>query len=146
MAGKGPPPKPAGKAQGKRRKSTASTMTALPAKAPKLPRKSPTWRKATREWWASVWNSPMAENFLDADVPSLVRIAELIDRLDRLDPDDHALALKLTAEIRLAQSAFGLTPGDRLRLHWSIRPPMEPEPKKTKQRKKDDPRRLLGGD
>lgn len=148
MAGRGPHPKPAGKSQGRRKKATASTMTALPANAPKLPRRSPTWRKSTREWWAAVWSSPMAEHFLDADVPALVRIAELVDRLDRLGPDDDALALKLTGEIRLQEARFGLSPGDRLRLHWAVRPPADPAPKRRTRKYLDenDPRRLLAGD
>lgn len=56
----------------------------------------------------------MAHEFVRADAHALFRLAVLID-LFWSDP-----SVKLAAEIRLQQQAFGLTPLDRSRLEWSI--------------------------
>ena len=85
-------------------------------RAPRLPAKEgeTDWRPETRSWWYCVWHSPMAAEYLDADIPALHRLAALIDQF-WTEPK-----ATLAAEIRLQQQAFGLTPLDRRRLEWSI--------------------------
>ncbi len=56
----------------------------------------------------------MANEYLDADIPGLHRLAVLIDQF-WTDP-----STALAAEIRLEQQAFGLTPIDRRRLQWEV--------------------------
>lgn len=117
----GPPPKPAAQRQ---RRNAAPAVTRLSAagrqgKPPPLGTKKPAWRKATREWWKTVWSSPMAAAFLPADVPILRRLATMLDGYDRL-PDP-----KLLAEIRQLEDRFGLSPMARRKLQWEIVP--EPE-------------------
>ena len=83
---------------------------------PKLPaRRSDEvpWHPETKTFWKEVWASPMAAEYLDADVPGLVLLARLIDRFNYGDTD-------LAAEIRLQRQCFGLTPLDRRRLQWEI--------------------------
>jgi hypothetical protein len=77
---------PTPKAPGARRRRNAeqSKWRTLPragraGRAPALPVKRPAWLKRTREWWATIWASPMATAWEDADVDGLVRLAELKD-------------------------------------------------------------------
>lgn len=72
------------------------------------------WRKETVEWWADVWSSPMANEFVDADFHGLYRLAILVDEFMN-DPSS-----KNHAEVRIAQQAYGLTPYDRRRLEWTV--------------------------
>lgn len=72
------------------------------------------WNPMTLEWWADLWPSPMAEEYLDSDIHGLYRLALLIDNFWE-NPDS-----KTHAEVRLAQQAYGLTPLDRRRLEWSV--------------------------
>ncbi len=111
----GPPPKPA--AQRRRRNKTVKPRT-LPAKAgkqaPKLPGADDLLEE-TRQWWSTVWASPMAVVYLDADVPALARLAGLIDRTGRGESGS-----KLLSEIRSLEDRFGLSPLARRRLQWEV--------------------------
>lgn len=84
-------------------------------KAPPLPAARPAWLKSTREWWATVWASPMASVYLDADVPTLVRLARLLDADGRGMSDGP-----MRAEIRQLEDRFGLSPLARRRLQWEV--------------------------
>jgi len=68
----------------------------------------------TRAWWKAVWRSPMADEYLDADVHALYRLAVLVDMFWS-EPSKE-----LAAELRLEQQCFGLTPIDRRRLQWEV--------------------------
>lgn len=72
------------------------------------------WRLETRDWWESLWSSPMASEFHASDRHGLYRLAVLID-----DFWQHP-STQANAEIRLAQKDYGLTPLDRRRLEWTI--------------------------
>jgi hypothetical protein len=72
---------------------------------------------STREWWATVWSSPMAVVYLEADVPALARLAVLVDRLERGEGGGGA---RLLAEVRSLEDRFGLSPLARRRLQWEI--------------------------
>jgi hypothetical protein len=84
---------------------------------PALPAKKPAWLKSTRKWWATVWASPMAAMYIDADMGALVRLARLQDDLaaGRLPPSTHAMVTQL-------EDRFGLTPRSRQQLMWQIAP------------------------
>lgn len=120
-------------------------------KAPALPRRTLAdgsvheWHKLTRLWWRDVWRSPMAGEYLEADVHGLYRLAALIDLFWR-GPD-----AKLEQQIARDQQCFGLTPLDRRRLEWIVEKAEEaasrrqraiPERPRTEP-EVDDPRRLL---
>lgn len=86
------------------------------AKAPALPAKKPAWLKLTRDWWAAIWASPMANAWLPSDVPTLVRLARIIEAINR-DEDGSA---GLLAEARQLEDRFGLSPLSRRRLQWEV--------------------------
>lgn len=116
----GPMPKPANLRQ---RTNKASTRTELAVtggalvETPKLPRcpNGGRWHTQAKAWWASVWTSPMAVEFLEGDWPALFRLVVLVDVFWK-DPSD----LKVAGEIRLMEREFGLTPLSRRRLEWSV--------------------------
>jgi len=105
----------------RQRRNTVSTAATLPAEVeliemPPLPERERwrRWHALTVAWWASVWRSPMASEYLDADIHSLYILADLIDRYWRKPTP------ALAAEIRLQRQCFGLTPIDRRRLQWEV--------------------------
>ena len=122
-------PGPAPRGPGKTRRRNTEIWTPLPAEgrrepAPKLPERqvldrdgdlrSVPWQPSTLEWWTTVWASPMATQWSPADVPSLVRLAVLIDDcMVTADP-------RTGAEIRQLEDRFGLSPQARLKLRWVI--------------------------
>jgi hypothetical protein len=125
----GPPPKPPGLRQRRNRTSTAAV---LPAGGPGRPapelaaRDCPCedgaycantgvlpWHPLVLAWWADVWRSPMAAEYLDADVHGLYIVADLRDQYWRGKTE-------LAAEIRLQEQRFGLSSLDRRRLQWEI--------------------------
>lgn len=71
------------------------------------------WHPETLTFWREVWASPMAGEFIAADIPGLVIVARLVDKFNYGD-------VSLAAEIRLQRQCFGLTPLDRRRLQWEI--------------------------
>jgi hypothetical protein len=78
-------------------------------RAPSLPAERD-WDRRTRAWWHDLWHSPMAAEFMQADVHGLIRLAVLVDRY-WVKPSPSLLA-----EIRLSSEAYGLTPTGRRRL------------------------------
>lgn len=155
-----PLPKPPKLRQRRNRETTARELTAEKRRtyAPRLPDRGPgqEWDRRTVAWWKDVWHSPMAAEFLQADIHALYRLAELVEMFWR-EPDKA-----LAAEIRLEQQAFGLTPIDRRRLQWSIdeEDARRPQPRVAEaaedqehvrvdaramaEAQLEDPRRLLG--
>ena len=76
------------------------------------------WHPLTVRWWADVWGSPMAGEYLDADVHGLFRLALLVD--DYWNAGTPSARKELAEEIRLQGQAFGPTPLDRRRLEWTV--------------------------
>ena len=116
----GPPPKPASQ---RRRRNKAPAVVKLanrqPGKPPSLPKG---FSPAARKWWATVWASPMAVLWLEADVPSLVRLAALVELAD-----SGEMAPQVLAEIRQLEDRFGLSPLARRRLQWELEQGAEAE-------------------
>lgn len=145
----GPIPKAPGLRQRRNRVSTAATLPAESSLrvAPALPRRVDEdggrrrWNRLTLAWWKDIWRSPMASEFLQADVHGLYLLAELMDSFW------ESPSLATAAEIRQHRMAFGLTPIDRRRLQWEVervesrkRPDASEKPKMNRRR---DPRQLL---
>ena len=125
MAGRGPLPKPAAARARRNAVAGVRTLAAVPdeVKAPALP-KLPgrqTWPAEVRSWWTDVWASPMRAEFIDVDRHRLLDIAWLRRGLyfARVNAD-FKLEQSLLAEVRLQETAFGFTPGDRRRLQVTI--------------------------
>lgn len=138
----GPPPKHPRLRRRRNRSSTAATLTAAPARRVTLPDRRPDtgnrWHAQTLAWWESVWASPMVSEYLDSDVPGLVRLAVLIDEYWRKP------SASLAAEIRLQEARFGLAPLDRWRLQWGVRPAESPTPERPLRAERvPDPRHAL---
>lgn len=131
MAGRGPPPKPAhlrqrknktpGEAQLSSAESSAlNEVPELPGRSADSTGKTEPWHPMVVEWWSSVWRSPMASEYLDADKKGgLYLLADLHQA--RWDArDDPKLLKDIASEIRLQEVRFGLSPIDRSRLRWTI--------------------------
>ena len=119
----GPLPKPATR---RRRTNAAKGETNLRARttstAPVLPFEV---ASATASWWASIWASEMAGEWLPSDLYGLTLLARLVE--DYWTAPDANVRAKLATEIRLQGQCYGLTPIDRRRLQWSTERP-EPSP------------------
>lgn len=120
-----PLPKPP--SQRRRRNAGQPQWRQLPAdgrqgRAPGLPVKKPAWLKSTRDWWQTIWSSPMAVAWEPADVESLVRLARLKDEFDRGEAPTSVLAAMQQLEDR-----FGLSPKARRALQWEVAKAAEEE-------------------
>jgi hypothetical protein len=122
-----PDPKPPSR---RRRRNAVAGEGSLPAQgrvgpAPPLPKGIP-WLDWTREYWATIWASPVATRWLDFDVPALVRLARLQERAVWCDDT------KFLAEIRQLEDRFGLNPRGRRLNGWEIdRADPSPSPAET---------------
>lgn len=80
------------------------------------------WRQSTRDWWASFWSSPMATQVdTDSEFHIILRYAILKDSLERAT--DEGLVdrmVKLSAELRMIEKDYGMTPMPRRSLQWQI--------------------------
>jgi hypothetical protein len=72
------------------------------------------WHPLTVEWWRDAWQSPMRDEWVDADVHGLYMLAILRERFYRDPTPTNA------AEIRLQEQRYGLSPIDRRRLQWEV--------------------------
>jgi hypothetical protein len=115
-----PPFKPPGLRQRRNRTSTAATFEAGAAAKVDLDKLDPNrpWHKLTRWSWDIWWASPMAVEWVDADVPGLVRIARLVDDFWHAETD---VAAKLEGQIRLSSTQYGISPISRRQLQWEIK-------------------------
>jgi hypothetical protein len=88
-------------------------------RAPALPEGD--WHPQTLRWWRDIWASPMAAEWDASDLHGLIILAALDTAYFQAEGDATARAL-LAREIRLQRQCYGLTPADRRRLQWDIRP------------------------
>lgn len=152
MAGRGPAPKPAAMRQ---RRNKTSTRAQLPTEAEAADYEVPdlhdrddgeAWHPNVLEWWASVWRSPMAREFLDADMKGGLYLLADLHQL-RWTATSRTALLDAAKEIRLQEVRFGLSPIDRRRLQWEIARGEEAERRRSKakspQKSEGDPRAAL---
>lgn len=116
MGGKGPVPKDPALRQRANKASTRARLQAKehPPRRPSLPLREGAWHEMTIAWWRDLWKSPMAREYLRADVHGLYRLAVLVDRF-WVAPD-----VSLAAQISNGEQKFGLSPLDRRRLEWIV--------------------------
>lgn len=103
------------------------------------------WHPHVLDWWRAVWRSPMAPEFLDADMKGgLYLLADLYQvRWTASSPNELINAAK---EIRLQEVRFGLTPIDRRRLQWEVARGEQAEqrrPRRDDDKPSTDPRSAL---
>lgn len=123
-----PLPKPPG--QRRRERPTQGRWRTLPAaqpfkRPPTLPPRKPAWLKSTRSWWRTVWASPMASAWIEADVPALLRLAEMVDARARGE-----LGATETVAMTAIEDRFGLSPKARRALQWELAQAEQAEPKR----------------
>jgi hypothetical protein len=91
---------------------------------------------ATR-YWETLWSSPMAVTFIDADIQPLTRLAVLVDDRDRSESGaglieivegNYAGEVEVVvgkfagdAEIRQLEDRYGVSPKARRALQWEIK-------------------------
>lgn len=149
----GPAPKDPNVRQRRNKASTATILEDSPRrrrKAPELPQRNVTeeddgtWDPRTVAFWQDVWASPMAAEYLDADVHGLYILAELVESFWRRP------SFVLAAEIRQQRQCFGLSPIDRRRLQWTVQKIEEGQRRRStnpsapsRRRHEGDPRGVL---
>ena len=69
--------------------------------------------KAAQKWWRTIWRSPMATQWAESDIPALLELAILRERL--MDGK-----ISVAPEVRLRSDLFGLTPAGRQSRRWMI--------------------------
>jgi hypothetical protein len=110
----GPPPKPS-KQRRRRNKAPAVVKLRPDSRELKPPALPSGFSPSAHAWWETIWSSPMAAVYLEADVPALVRLAGLVDRVDSGEATSRVLS-----EIRALEDRFGLSPLARRRLQWEL--------------------------
>jgi hypothetical protein len=146
-------PKPPALLQRRNRVSTRATLgteaEAAKNKVPPLPpreKKTEQWHPRVVAWWSSIWRSPMAAEYLEADKNDLYLLAEL--RQDFYAAADPFERQKIAAEIRQQGVRFGLSPIDRRRLQWEVEKGEQAEERTSRRRQlrqasAKDPREVL---
>lgn len=136
MAGRGPAPKPVALRQ---RRNKTSTNAQLPSQdeassfdVPELfdRQDGEAWHPGVIEWWESVWRSPMAQEFLDADMKGGLYLLADLHQL-RWTVEGRSALVDVAKEIRLQEVRFGLSPIDRRRLQWEVARGEEAERRRT---------------
>jgi hypothetical protein len=113
----GPLPKAAASRRRRNRTATATTLRAVaPLNPPVLPIDDP--HPSTEAFWRELWDSPITPELTNVDVHGLLMLAELVEDYHRAD--SPSLRVKLSSEIRLRGSEFGLSPISRRRLQWEV--------------------------
>lgn len=91
----------------------AGTVPLLPALG-----RGKCWHRLALQWWRSVWESPLASEYIATDRDGLYILARLVHGFWTAKETDEKL--HLAAEIRQQSARFGLSPLDRRRLEWEI--------------------------
>jgi hypothetical protein len=121
-----PLPKPAHLRQRRNRDVTRATLPSVKQAAqnkvpPLYKREKSTerWHARVVAWWGAVWRSPMASEWLEADVLGLVyRTAEL--QQDFWTASDATGRIAVETRIDKNEERLGLSPIDRRRLQWEV--------------------------
>lgn len=146
----GPPPKPP---ELRQRRNRPASRALLPAETqpiterPRLPAcpNEGNWHKMAKQWWKDVWESPLKQELLRADLGALFRLVVLVDLYWK------TLSLNVAKELRLLEREFGLTPLARRRLEWSVAQAEDAKDKRERRRARHatpiggDPRGILEG-
>lgn len=137
MAGRGPAPKdPSARARRNKDPQALRVFTATPVEQPPLPplflpdedgkRRRVAWPAATKRWWSTWGDEPMAADFRPTDWDFLLDTA-LIHAKVWGEGD-----LKLLPELRLRVAKMGATTEDRARLRIAYAAADEADEKRTR--------------
>lgn len=112
----GPAPKDPSTRRRTNRTVTATELTYRKGRRPMIPIRRA--HRMTREFWASLWASPMASQYTDADVQGLMVLCLVVE--DFWTAESARERREAAAEIRQQSVRFGLSPIDRRRLQWTL--------------------------
>lgn len=132
-----PVAKPALQRQRRNRVTTATVVEARPAERPTLPAE---YHDLTRAWWGTIWDSPISAEWVDADTPALIALAQLLEDFWRAPREGRP---KAHAEFRMAAREFGLTPMSRRSLQWEVKRVEGAKPVPQREAPTGDPRTRL---
>lgn len=113
----GPIAKPANMRQRRNKVPTAAALGEThPATYRPLPARQneEVWHERAVSLWESAWHSPMAAEYVEADIEGLLVCVELTHKF-WLKPD-----AKTAAELRSQRLSYGLDPKARRGLQWEI--------------------------
>ena len=129
----GPPPKDPGTRQRGNKTSTRATLRAvedpeippLPdarnwlADGPEVHGEAVEWSQPVKEWWRTIWSSPMSSEFDESDIPQLYLAAFYLHQVTNrwLKMTERLAAAK---QHETAVRNFGLNPMSRRSLQWEI--------------------------
>lgn len=118
----GPLPKDPRLRRARNKTATRTTIDGVPPVVPqRLPprAKGDPWHRRTRAMWATLWASPLAREWVDADLPGLHRLAQLDH--DFWTATDPAVRARLASAINTLSRNYGLDPMSRRSLQWEIK-------------------------
>lgn len=114
----GPAPKDPSARTRRNKTSTAATIAINPKlKAPPLP-DSYDWHPMTEQWWADIWASPMAPEYVTSDRNGMFRVAMLVN--DFWTADSSKTRAEVQIRLEKADADFGTNPMARRRLQWEV--------------------------
>lgn len=76
------------------------------------------WDDSSRDLWATMWTSGMAEMWLPTDMPVALRYVTVYDDFWRAETPEERRAL--SGELRQLEKVLGLNPEARVKLRWII--------------------------
>jgi hypothetical protein len=114
----GPNPKDPSARARRNKVSTSSRIAIDPKlKVPALP-DGVDWHPMTDRWWADIWASPMAPEYVEADHHGMFRIAMLVN--DFWTADNAKSRAEVQIRLEKADADFGTNPMARRRLQWEV--------------------------
>lgn len=140
-----PAPKHPGARARRNKSSTASVLTTPEAGDVEIPGLPPhpkvddgiDWHPSAVKMWNNLWASPMAAEYVDADIDQMYILIRMVDRF--WSTDSMTGMKDLAAEIRLSGQRFGISPLDRRRLEWQVEQTEEAKDRGQKRRGPVDP-------
>jgi len=72
----------------------------------------------TEQWWADIWASPMAPEYVTSDRNGMFRVAMLVN--DFWTADSSKTRAEVQIRLEKADADFGTNPMARRRLQWEV--------------------------
>ena len=122
------------------RRNKAATRAALSADHDVQARPLPDgieWHPLTVKWWESLWESPMAPEYIDMDLHGLYRVAMLYN--DFWMADSHKERAEIQVRLEKADAEYGTNPLARKRLEWQIEATEDAKARGSKRRRAPAP-------
>lgn len=133
----GPAPKhPAARARRNKAATRATLSGDHDIEPPALP-DGIAWHALTVQWWADIWSSPMAPEYIHADINGLFRVAMLYN--DFWSASTYKERADIQVRLEKADADYGTNPMARRRLEWQIETTEESKARGSKRRGVEKP-------